>query len=179
MSAAILPQATSQLHYEIVAEISAEEYQTRLAKGWRHFGHSLFQPRVRTVQHVNRSGSSSIAFVPTAVSAAPGTAIPMWRLPSEPRRLQTRNSNFTIAFTPSKPTAKVGRTTRQRRRRATSNRLSKTLYRHRSGATRSATNSSVSAMSICSPLRCRPFISFTDPERPRSLGTFNVMSIIG
>jgi arginine-tRNA-protein transferase len=39
-----LPRESSSLTYEIVGELSAEEYQPRLAAGWRRFGYSLFRP---------------------------------------------------------------------------------------------------------------------------------------
>jgi leucyl-tRNA---protein transferase len=40
-----LPEQVARLQYEVVASISADEYQRRLHEGWRHFGHSLFRPR--------------------------------------------------------------------------------------------------------------------------------------
>jgi leucyl-tRNA---protein transferase len=40
-----LPEQTWRLEYEIVAGISAHEYQQRLERGWRHFGHALFHPQ--------------------------------------------------------------------------------------------------------------------------------------
>jgi arginine-tRNA-protein transferase len=39
-----LPDQTWRLTYELVAELSAEEYRARLLSGWRRFGHSLFKP---------------------------------------------------------------------------------------------------------------------------------------
>jgi leucyl-tRNA---protein transferase len=33
-----------QLQYEIVSHLSAEAYQTKLDSGWRRFGHALFRP---------------------------------------------------------------------------------------------------------------------------------------
>ncbi len=39
-----LPAEASRMRYELVAAISAEEYEQRLREGWRHFGHSLFRP---------------------------------------------------------------------------------------------------------------------------------------
>lgn len=39
-----LPGETASLTYEVVGELSAEEYQARLLAGWRRFGHSLFRP---------------------------------------------------------------------------------------------------------------------------------------
>jgi arginine-tRNA-protein transferase len=39
-----LPDETSSLTYEIVARMTAAEYQTRLLAGWRRFGCSLFKP---------------------------------------------------------------------------------------------------------------------------------------
>jgi arginyl-tRNA--protein-N-Asp/Glu arginylyltransferase len=41
---AYLPGETSSLTYEIVGRITAAEYQTRLKEGWRRFGFSLFRP---------------------------------------------------------------------------------------------------------------------------------------
>jgi arginine-tRNA-protein transferase len=40
-----LPDQQWQLEYEIVRSIRPEEYMTRLAQGWRRFGVSLFRPR--------------------------------------------------------------------------------------------------------------------------------------
>jgi arginine-tRNA-protein transferase len=45
LECAYLPDQTMRLHYEIVGELTDEEYQQRLAQGWRHFGFSLFRPR--------------------------------------------------------------------------------------------------------------------------------------
>ena len=39
-----LPDRTWQLTYELVAELSASEYQEHLVAGWRRFGYSLFRP---------------------------------------------------------------------------------------------------------------------------------------
>ncbi|WP_439627156.1 arginyltransferase [Gemmata sp.] len=39
-----LPDEQAQITYEFVAELSAAEYLDRLNKGWRRFGHSLFRP---------------------------------------------------------------------------------------------------------------------------------------
>ena len=39
-----LPDRTWRLTYELVAGLSAEEYQARLLAGWRRFGYSLFRP---------------------------------------------------------------------------------------------------------------------------------------
>ncbi len=39
-----LPGETSALRYEIVAQLTAAEYQERLRTGWRRFGYSLFKP---------------------------------------------------------------------------------------------------------------------------------------
>jgi len=44
-SCSYLPEETSRLGYEIVAELSPAEYEQRLAGGWRRFGHALFRPR--------------------------------------------------------------------------------------------------------------------------------------
>jgi arginine-tRNA-protein transferase len=40
-----LPDQTWQLEYEIVAAMSAGEYLERMRDGWRRFGHTLFRPR--------------------------------------------------------------------------------------------------------------------------------------
>jgi arginyl-tRNA--protein-N-Asp/Glu arginylyltransferase len=40
-----LPQEQWRLEYEIVAELSPDEYARRMAEGWRRFGHSLFRPQ--------------------------------------------------------------------------------------------------------------------------------------
>ncbi|MFO0824129.1 MAG: arginyltransferase [Gemmataceae bacterium] len=45
---AYLPHEQSQLTYEVVAEITPEEYLERLQSGWRRFGHSLFRPECET-----------------------------------------------------------------------------------------------------------------------------------
>lgn len=39
-----LPDREWQLEYEVVGECSAAEYQERLKAGWRRFGYSLFRP---------------------------------------------------------------------------------------------------------------------------------------
>jgi arginine-tRNA-protein transferase len=41
---AYLPHETSSLTYEIVGRITTAEYQKRLKEGWRRFGFSLFHP---------------------------------------------------------------------------------------------------------------------------------------
>jgi arginine-tRNA-protein transferase len=43
-----LEQQTWQLEYEQFAEISADEYRSRLLEGWRRFGHTLFRPQCPT-----------------------------------------------------------------------------------------------------------------------------------
>ena len=43
-----LPDETWALTYEIVARLSAAEYESRLRAGWRRFGHSLFRPTCPT-----------------------------------------------------------------------------------------------------------------------------------
>jgi arginine-tRNA-protein transferase len=40
-----LPAETWQLEYEVVASLSPDEYMQRLLAGWRHFGEMLFRPR--------------------------------------------------------------------------------------------------------------------------------------
>jgi arginine-tRNA-protein transferase len=40
-----LPQCDSSLYYQIVLQLTPEEYQQRLLEGWRRFGHALFQPQ--------------------------------------------------------------------------------------------------------------------------------------
>ncbi|QJW93463.1 arginyltransferase [Frigoriglobus tundricola] len=39
-----LPHETASLNYEIVGQLTAPEYQTRLLVGWRRFGYALFRP---------------------------------------------------------------------------------------------------------------------------------------
>jgi len=39
-----LPDREWQLHYEIVGQLTPAEYQNRLQNGWRRFGYSLFRP---------------------------------------------------------------------------------------------------------------------------------------
>jgi leucyl-tRNA---protein transferase len=43
-SCSYLPHETSALTYEIVGRLSAAEYESRLLAGWRRFGFSLFRP---------------------------------------------------------------------------------------------------------------------------------------
>jgi leucyl-tRNA---protein transferase len=43
-SCSYLPEQTARMHYEIVGQMSALEYRTRLEAGWRRFGASLFGP---------------------------------------------------------------------------------------------------------------------------------------
>ncbi|MCS7272321.1 MAG: arginyltransferase, partial [Gemmataceae bacterium] len=45
-----LPYQTASLFYEIVAQLTPEEYQQRLLRGWRRFGHALFRPRCPACQ---------------------------------------------------------------------------------------------------------------------------------
>ncbi len=40
-----LPQQEWSLLYELVAQMSPEEYSERLLTGWRRFGHALFRPK--------------------------------------------------------------------------------------------------------------------------------------
>jgi arginyl-tRNA--protein-N-Asp/Glu arginylyltransferase len=40
-----LPGETWRLEYEIVSAMSAGEYRTRMDENWRRFGHTLFRPR--------------------------------------------------------------------------------------------------------------------------------------
>src|SRR5579859_3429043 len=40
-----LPGETWRLEYEMVAEMTADEYRTRMDENWRRFGHTLFRPR--------------------------------------------------------------------------------------------------------------------------------------
>jgi leucyl-tRNA---protein transferase len=42
---AYLPDRNWRLHYHVVAEAEADEYGEYLATGWRRFGFSIFQPR--------------------------------------------------------------------------------------------------------------------------------------
>src|SRR5580693_7532773 len=39
-----LPEQTSSLYYDVVGELSPQEYLERLKSGWRRFGFSLFKP---------------------------------------------------------------------------------------------------------------------------------------
>ena len=39
-----LAAESASLRYDIVGELTAEEYQIKLMEGWRRFGHSLFRP---------------------------------------------------------------------------------------------------------------------------------------
>jgi arginine-tRNA-protein transferase len=43
-----LPDQTWRLQYDIVSDMSPLEYQQRLERGWRHFGHALFRPQCPT-----------------------------------------------------------------------------------------------------------------------------------
>lgn len=43
-SCAYLPEQTSRLLYEVVADLSPEEYEDRMNNGWRKFGMYLFRP---------------------------------------------------------------------------------------------------------------------------------------
>jgi arginine-tRNA-protein transferase len=42
-----LPDQVWQLEYEHVADVTAAEYQQRMKEGWRRFGYVLFRPRCR------------------------------------------------------------------------------------------------------------------------------------
>ncbi|MFQ3649656.1 MAG: arginyltransferase [Gemmataceae bacterium] len=39
-----LPNQTAQLRYELVADLTAQEYLRLMLDGWRRFGHTLFRP---------------------------------------------------------------------------------------------------------------------------------------
>ncbi len=39
-----LPAETARMRYQLMAEISAAEFEAKLIRGWRHFGRALFQP---------------------------------------------------------------------------------------------------------------------------------------
>lgn len=39
-----LPEQTRQLEYEVVRRMTAGEYMTRMREGWRRFGHAMFRP---------------------------------------------------------------------------------------------------------------------------------------
>ena len=45
-----LPDQTWSLHYEVVGQISPREYLERLKSGWRRFGFSLFRPECPSCQ---------------------------------------------------------------------------------------------------------------------------------
>jgi arginyl-tRNA--protein-N-Asp/Glu arginylyltransferase len=45
-----LPDRAAGMRYEIVAEVSPAEYQDRLQRGWRRFGFSLFRPECTACQ---------------------------------------------------------------------------------------------------------------------------------
>ena len=47
-SCSYLPAQTSRMQYEIAGQMSAVEYRARLETGWRRFGFSLFEPRCAT-----------------------------------------------------------------------------------------------------------------------------------
>jgi arginyl-tRNA--protein-N-Asp/Glu arginylyltransferase len=40
-----LPEQTWSLFYEVVGQVTPDEYQERLKKGWRRFGFSMFRPK--------------------------------------------------------------------------------------------------------------------------------------
>jgi len=65
-----LPDRTWQLEYEVVGEMTAREYERRLAQGWRHFGHALFHPQCPTCR------------------ACQSLRVPVWRF--QPSRSQRR-----------------------------------------------------------------------------------------
>lgn len=39
-----LPDRTRQIHYELTGTLTPDEYMVRLAHGWRRFGHAMFRP---------------------------------------------------------------------------------------------------------------------------------------
>src|SRR5579871_4008151 len=45
-----LPDQEWQLEYEVMAQLTAEEYEARMKTGWRHFGHWLFHPKCPNCQ---------------------------------------------------------------------------------------------------------------------------------
>lgn len=46
-SCSYLPAQTAQIEYERVSAMTASEYQQRMAAGWRRFGHTIFRPTCR------------------------------------------------------------------------------------------------------------------------------------
>ena len=47
-----LPAESSSLEYEMVADLSAAEYQVRLDEGWRRFGGMMFRPQCHNARRV-------------------------------------------------------------------------------------------------------------------------------
>lgn len=45
-----LPEQTWRLHYDIAESVTIEEYEALMLKGWRRFGRSLFQPKCEGCQ---------------------------------------------------------------------------------------------------------------------------------
>jgi arginine-tRNA-protein transferase len=45
-----LPEETWQLEYQVIPGLTAEQYEQRMAAGWRHFGWSVFRPQCPACQ---------------------------------------------------------------------------------------------------------------------------------
>ena len=59
-----LPEQTWSLSYEIVGEVSPEEYLERLKHGWRRFGFSLFKPECPSCRRCQSLRVPVVTFVP-------------------------------------------------------------------------------------------------------------------
>lgn len=59
-----LPDRLWQLEYEIVRELTAAEYAERMAQGWRRFGRALFRPQCRACNACQSLRVDVAAFVP-------------------------------------------------------------------------------------------------------------------
>ncbi len=59
-----LPGRIWQLHYEIVGDLTPEEYVERLNQGWRRFGHMLFRPACPDCNECRSLRVPVAAFVP-------------------------------------------------------------------------------------------------------------------
>lgn len=60
-----LPGQTWQLEYEFVRQLSTDEYSVRLMDGWRRFGHAMFRPACPVCRRCQSLRIPSAAFQPT------------------------------------------------------------------------------------------------------------------
>jgi arginine-tRNA-protein transferase len=79
-----LPDRTWRLRYDIADELTPREYERRMANGWRRFGHSMFRPQCETCRACRSLRVDVARFAPNRSQ----------------RRAEAANSDVRIAFGP-------------------------------------------------------------------------------